>query len=33
MTAVLTAKANPMTSVDTSLTCRAKAGNPASIWP
>ncbi len=33
MTAVLTANANPMTRVDTSLTERANAGKPASIWP
>ena len=33
MTAVLTANANPMTRVETSATCRANAGIPASIWP
>ena len=33
MTAVLTANANPITSVETSLTCRAYAGKPASSWP
>ena len=33
MTAVLAAKARPMVRVDTSLTCRANAGNPASICP
>ena len=33
MVAVLTAKPKPMTRVETSLTVRAKAGRPASIWP
>ena len=33
MTAVLTAKANPITPVETWATPRAKAGIPASIWP
>ena len=33
MTAVLTAKAKPITRVETSLTSRANAGKPASICP
>ena len=33
MTMVFAANANPIVRVDTSLTCRANAGNPASICP